>query len=97
LKKKHVAKVRYIDETISIKTSPDLSLLENLVKAKVPIGRSCNGEGICTTCRVIIHKGDVTQVEGIEEQRIQERGFNHNERLACQCRQTSTELFIEVP
>lgn len=97
MKKKCIAKVRYMNEMKSIEVSPEVSILQNLVKAKLPIGRSCNGEGICTTCRIFIIKGEVSKPGALEEERRRERGFKTNERLSCQCRQESEELFIEIP
>ena len=97
MKKKAVAKVRYMEEVASIDMPLDQSLLESLVKAKVPIGRSCDGEGICTTCRIILVKGEVTEPGPLELERIKERGFLANERLACQCKPVSDKLHIQVP
>ncbi len=97
MKKKYSARVRYAGEVASVPISPDVSLLENFVRAKLPIGRSCNGEGICTTCRVFIIRGEVTKPQELEEVRRVERDFAENERLSCQCKALSLDLDIEIP
>ena len=80
---------------LSIKRSD--SLLESLRKAKIPVPFSCGGEGICTTCRVIIASGDVTARTTLESERALERAYSDNERLSCQCFPTSENLEIKIP
>lgn len=74
------------------------SLLESLLRNKVDIGHSCEGMGSCTTCRVVI-RSELSEIElpnEIELERINERGFAKEERLACQIAPV-IGLIIEIP
>lgn len=69
-----------------VMAEPGTTLLSCLLRAKVPIDHSCEGMGSCGTCRVIV----VSEYEGLEDrtdlelEMATERGFEDNERLACQ-------------
>jgi ferredoxin len=62
------------------------NLLYTLNANKVSISQSCEANGSCTTCRVLIIKGleNCTPRTEIEQERADERQFLPNERLACQ-------------
>lgn len=62
------------------------NLLATLNANKVSISQSCDGNGSCTTCRVLILNGaeNCSERTDIENERAIERGFVSNERLACQ-------------
>lgn len=61
-------------------------ILDILNAHKVNISQSCGGSGTCTTCKIEILKGqeNVSQPSGFELEIYQERGFDTNQRLACQ-------------
>lgn len=76
------------------------NLLDTLNANKVSISQSCDGNGSCTTCRVFILKGleNCTPRTEIETERAVERGFENNERLACQtCMNGDVEIEILNP
>jgi len=89
--------VHYEDQIKSVTFSPKDSLMEGLRKAKIPIPFSCGGEGICTTCRLFVIKGEVTPIEELEESRAKERGYLENERLSCQCYALSESIEVKLP
>ena len=71
----------------SIEFNGSQNLLELLNASKVSISQSCDGNGTCTTCRVLVIEnldsfGDRTEIEC---ERATERSFLKSERLACQC------------
>lgn len=89
--------VHYSNTVQQIDLELGKSLLEGLRSAKIPVPFSCGGEGICTTCRVIITSGEATERTELESERAQERGYEENERLSCQCSPASEKMEIKVP
>ncbi len=87
----------YQGEVLNLKLKKDCSLLETLRDNKVPIPFSCGGEGICTTCRIFVLEGELSNRTLIEKNRAEERGFESGERLSCQCRILSDFIEIKVP
>ena len=69
------------------------NLLATLNANKVSISQSCGGNATCTTCLVSVVSGieNLSAREGIEAEHAWERGFNLNERLACQ-----TDVFGDI-
>ncbi len=73
-----------------IPVSPDesdkQSLMALLLKSKLPVASSCQGDGICSKCRVEIVEGEENLTPELElETKTKKR--NHiaaNNRLACQ-------------
>jgi 2Fe-2S ferredoxin len=74
------------EASVSVQTSHESSLLEDLLKAKIEIDHSCGGMGSCGTCRIFVdnYEGKIPDANEIEQEMIISRGFSENERLACQ-------------
>lgn len=74
------------------------SILESCVHAGLPLNHSCDGNGTCGTCRVIIEVGleNLNPRNEIELEMAMDRGFAPNERLACQSLACSG-LQIQIP
>ncbi|MGH1468911.1 MAG: 2Fe-2S iron-sulfur cluster-binding protein [Bdellovibrionales bacterium] len=83
--------------TYNIKLSGKKSLLDDLRAHKVPVPFSCGGEGICTTCRVVLVNGALSPRTELEKDRAEERGYSEEERLSCQCHPVSEEIEIKIP
>lgn len=88
---------RHNGETKTFPISDKGSLLEELRAHKVPVPFSCGGEGVCTTCRVIIISGEVSPRTELERERANERGYDENERLSCQCKAESSFIELKIP
>ena len=82
------SKVRYLvlPERKIVEASHGQTILDSLLKAKVPIDHTCGGFGTCGTCRVHVVKGieKVPVRNEIEAEMAQDRGFAAQERLDCQ-------------
>jgi len=77
--------------------SDEKSLLEFIQNKKIDINHSCGGNGTCGTCRVLVENHqNLPQRNSIEEEMANDRGFNDNERLACQ-NPLIDELIINTP
>jgi len=70
----------------SASANPDETLLDVARRAGAPLGNSCGGIGICARCRVRVVTGadNLSPPTTIELRVSGERGFNGDERLACQ-------------
>ncbi len=72
------------------------SLLDVALNNKLEIGHSCGGMGSCGTCRVIVLEGlELLNPRNEVEQEIADtRGFQPNERLACQTQPPAQGKFL---
>ena len=94
------SKVRYLvlPERKIVEASHGQTILDSLLKAKIPINHTCGGFGTCGTCRVKVTKGieKLPTRNDIENEIAQDRGFVSEERLACQ-NEVCEGLEIERP
>lgn len=83
---------------ITVYASHGNSLLETLICNKIELDHSCGGMGSCGTCRIIIDKasGALPAANVVEQEMIADRGFQENERLACQL-VPNCDLTIRIP
>lgn len=63
------------------------TILECALKSGTDISHSCGGNATCGTCRIIVRQGLelINPRNELEFEMAQDRGFEDNERLACQC------------
>ena len=73
-------------EVKNLSVNAPINLLETLIANNISISHSCEGHGICTTCRIICKDGmkNLSPRTEIETERAKERNFSDFERLACQ-------------
>ena len=64
----------------------DETVLDTARRADAPIGNSCGGVGVCGRCRVRVLAGaeNLSAPTMIETRVASQRGFDPEERLACQ-------------
>ncbi len=88
-------KITYIQEfdenqnllpVLEIYESPRQNLLEISLKNRIPHIHACGGKGKCSTCRVLIIKGEenLEEPNTIEKQIASKKGLGKRIRLACQ-------------
>lgn len=84
-------KFQVLPADIQVDFNAEESILEVLLSHKVDINHSCEGNGTCTTCRVIVKEGleSLPPRGPVEQDIIEDRGFEENERLACQTKPCS--------
>jgi ferredoxin, 2Fe-2S len=70
----------------SAEAKPDETVLDTARRAGAPIGNSCGGVGVCGRCRVSVLSGaeSLSAPTMIETRVASQRGFDPEERLACQ-------------
>lgn len=83
------------DEVVLELESP-INLLELLNANDISISQSCDGNGICTTCRVYVKDGleNLSERSELELERANERSFLKNERLCCQTEVSGTVTLV---
>ena len=86
------------DEVLKVNFDDKTNLLELLNANNISISQSCDGNGICTTCRVYLLEGseNVSEKSEIEIEHSNDRGFSATERLCCQT-EVSGSIEIKVP
>ena len=80
----------------SLSLEPNESVLEVAIKNKLGLTHSCDGNASCGTCRVLVLNGNPAPPQELEAQFISDRGWNSNERLACQWRPDS-DIEVKIP
>lgn len=76
------------------------SVLEVAIGHGIPLDHSCGGYGTCGTCRVHVVTNEVSCLgprNEVEAEMAEERGFSHNERLACQIAPVDQLLVVIEP
>jgi ferredoxin len=70
----------------SAEAKPDETVLDAARRADAPIGNSCGSVGVCGRCRVRVLAGaeNLSAPTMIEIRVSAQRGFESDERLACQ-------------
>lgn len=63
----------------AIDVTANASLLAAIVRARLPIGRSCRGQGVCGACKVEIVEG----ADHLSPRVTAEASLLPSERLAC--------------
>lgn len=78
--------ILFIPAMVRAEITNQKSLLELALENGVEIAHSCDGNGTCTTCRVVVEKGleRLPERNEIESEVVDGRGFKPEERLSCQ-------------
>ena len=58
-------------------------LLGLIVSAGLPIGRACEGEGVCGACRVVVYQDGLDPASALEAATLARINASPHERLAC--------------
>ena len=69
---------------VLVRVPVNTTLLGAVMKAGVPIGQSCRGEGVCGACEVTMLAGRLTEPDAIEAKFLGARGAE--KRFACRAR-----------
>jgi ferredoxin len=67
----------------TIEGDSNRKLLGLIVGARLPIGRSCEGEGICGACRVVVYQDGLDEASKLERETLLRNNASPRERLAC--------------
>jgi ferredoxin, 2Fe-2S len=77
------------------------SILDVALNFDIPLEHACGGSCACTTCHVIVRKGEelLSEIEDDEADTVEEAaGLSLHSRLGCQCRIVRAgEIVVEIP
>lgn len=73
---------------LSFEVESSSNLMNALLQNGVPVASSCNGDGICSKCKVKI-TGLINQTEALELETLKRNKCEPDERLSCQVLVTS--------
>jgi uncharacterized 2Fe-2S/4Fe-4S cluster protein (DUF4445 family) len=78
-----------------VQSKPDETIADSALRAGIDLITSCNGLGVCTSCKVELVDGELSQPTANEQTRLKKFRQNPNLRLACQCYPLSdVKIFI---
>jgi uncharacterized 2Fe-2S/4Fe-4S cluster protein (DUF4445 family) len=86
-------KVSFQPDDVAVEAGDGDNLLELARESGVAITAACGGDGVCGTCKVIIEKGEVDSLPGMQ---LDADELAQGVRLACQCR-VKGDLVVAVP
>jgi ferredoxin len=74
------------ERTVEVRSGA--SLLSAIVRARLPLGRSCRGRGVCGACRVVVVEGSagLTPPDEVERALLAARDVGGESRYACRVR-----------
>ena len=80
-------KVTFLPLNISVEVDVGTSILEAALENGVNLDHNCGGVCACTTCHVIVKRGDdsLSEIDDAEDDRLsQAEGLTLHSRLGCQ-------------
>jgi 2Fe-2S ferredoxin len=80
-------KVNIPQKNMTLDAEPGSSLMHTLLSAQIPVASSCDGEGICSMCRVQILATDsnsIVEPNDLEKGTLQRNNCEPGDRLSCQ-------------
>lgn len=71
---------------ITLQSTVNETIFQVVRRFGIPLASSCNGDGVCDKCRVVVLSGEsnLSDMNDAELRFHSERGFGKNERMACQ-------------
>ena len=83
----------------SIPSNSNVSLMDQLLAAGIPVASSCKGDGICGKCKVAVLDGfsNINKESDLEKACHEKQGLKPNERLSCQIFLSTGEVKIDTP
>jgi adenylate cyclase len=83
-----VPKVRFIPPGKEREIKTGATIISAANQLKLPLGQSCNGDGICGWCKVRVVEGNehLAPPGELEKKLFQTYGFEPEERAACLAR-----------
>ena len=92
-------KITFKDKNITIEVEKGRSILETALEHQVPLYHTCGGNCSCSTCRVLVLKGDenLSVMEEAERQILDSFDLKAPYRLGCQALILGGPVEVEIP
>jgi len=92
-------KVTFLPLGVTVETPEGASILDTALTSEVHLEHACGGFAACTTCHIIVKKGedDLSEIEETEEDMLDnvEGGTLHS-RLGCQAK-VHGDVEVQIP
>ncbi len=85
--------VTFLPLNKTIKAQTGERLIDKALEAGIDMQMACGGNAACSTCRMIIKEGKLSEKEEMEAL----WGLPEGERLSCQCLIQDTDIVAEIP
>jgi len=81
-----MVKISFVKQRAPFMVAKGSNLMRSLVEQGLPVATSCQGEGICTKCRVEIVEGreNLSKINEQEESQREVHDIPREQRLSCQ-------------
>lgn len=78
--------IRFLKNYPEIVVEPGANLMKTLLKAGLPVASSCNGDGVCSKCRIRVLEGleNLSHINTIEQNMRDRLKIAREFRIACQ-------------
>ena len=92
-------KIIFKNKGVACEAEAGISILDAALDFKVPIYHTCGGNASCSTCRVIILKGqeNISSPDDVELQVLDAFDLEDPYRLGCQTHILQGEVEVEIP
>ena len=79
-------KIKFIKTKPEIEVTNGANLMQSLLAAGVPVASSCNGDGVCSKCRVKVIEGqkNLSEINDTELILIDQNSLGKEIRISCQ-------------
>jgi 2Fe-2S ferredoxin len=92
--------LEFIDiRSVALPSQKLTTILELALNEKLDLDNSCDGNGTCGTCLVLVSMEDGSKLpkrNEIEQEMAADRGFLENQRLACQM-YAASGMKVKIP
>ncbi|MCB0390003.1 MAG: (2Fe-2S)-binding protein [Bdellovibrionales bacterium] len=81
-------KINFIKKFPPIEVRKNSNLMKSLLVAGRPVASSCDGDGICSKCRVKVLEGseNLSPMSYFEKERLEMNNIPEDYRLSCQAK-----------
>lgn len=69
----------------TLQSEKGANLFKTLKDAGVPIASSCNGDGVCGKCVILVEKGLLLAPNAVEQKLQEKYDLESGQRISCQC------------
>ncbi len=78
--------IRFVKPYPEIQVSSGAQLMQELLKAGLPVASSCHGDGICGKCRIVVIEGseNLSQINALENLVRERLKVPREYRISCQ-------------
>lgn len=80
-----------------VTVKPGSTIMDAVKKAEIPLETFCGGEGDCGKCKVIVDKGEVSQVRDKHKRYFSKKELEEGYRLACDTQILGKDVYVSVP